>query len=465
MKQLVLPGFENKKLGDNLFERANDPRIIYYLGSKYRILPSIVKQISKLVTPNGRVCDLFSGSGSVAVALSEYWDVTTVDIQEYSRVITNALLTPIPNIDPLGWNSLWKTAASSPLRKKMIESLSELLKIEKDAIELSQQGFPNKLSELLRVNPLVSDEYEYIKSEDYLLTAQNEAKLNLKKFGLDRGPDTVITRYYGGVYFSWQQSIDLDSLLTLIFKTDRILRDHLLTAVFGAASAAVNTIGKHFAQPIQIMTPTGELKKNLVPQTIRDRTVDIFAFFHEWQERLTRMRRRVGNYQSIRADYRDALNDKENRFDLVYADPPYTRDHYSRFYHILETMSLHDEPIVSTTSIRSKDRQRLSRGLYRSDRYQSPFSIKSQASKAFEELGRQVRSRDIPMVLSYSPFNSQSGNRPRLVTIDKIVEILKNYFSYVEVDPITGFSHSKFNREDRNVLVDGNAEVLIICKP
>ena len=181
MKQSVLPGFENEQLENNLSEKTNNPRIIYYLGSKYRILPSIVRQISKLVTPNGRVCDLFSGSGAVAVALSEYWDVTTVDIQEYSRVIANALLTPIPNIDPLSWNSLWKTAASSPFRKKMIESLSELLKIEKDAIELSQQGFPSKLSELLRVNPLVSDEYEYLKSEDYLLAAQNEARLNLKK--------------------------------------------------------------------------------------------------------------------------------------------------------------------------------------------------------------------------------------------------------------------------------------------
>ena len=39
---------------------------------------------------------------------------------------------------------------------------------------------------------------------------------------------------------------------------------------------------------------------------------------------------------------------------IVYADPPYTRDHYSRFYHVLETISLFDSPIVSKTKMQAR---------------------------------------------------------------------------------------------------------------
>ena len=74
----------------------------------------------------------------------------------------------------------------------------------------------------------------------------------------------------------------------------------------------------------------------------------------------------------------------------MYADPPYTRDHYSRYYHVLETMSLRDNPEVSMTMIRAGGSPRVSRGVYRADRYQSPFCIKSQAAGAFEELCRGV---------------------------------------------------------------------------
>lgn len=462
MKQTVLPGFENSDTSGSSFD---NPRIIYYLGSKYRILPQVVNKISSIAKKNAKVCDLFSGSGSVAVALSERYDVITVDIQEYSRVLCSALLNSPSIKDPSDWHFIRKKAAESNFRTNLVKSLAEILKIERDAIELAKQGDPNKLADITRLNPLFSVIDDSDKQEGYLRTAQENSKKRLRENGLESGLDTVMTRYYGGVYFSWQQAIDLDALLKIIFENDEGVRDHLLAAIFGAASAAVNTIGKHFAQPIQLLATSGQLKKNLISQTIRDRTVDIFDSFSEWQARLEKMKRHAGSFTSIRSDYRDALKNQDIQFDAVYADPPYTRDHYSRFYHILETMSIHDEPEVSTTSIRSPNGQKLSRGLYRVERHQSPFSIISQAGKAFEDLAQLVKERNVPMVLSYSPFNSHNGSRPRLLTIDKIVEILHGHFSKVEIEPITGFSHSKFNRQDRNIAVDGFAEVLLTCIP
>ena len=330
---------------------------------------------------------------------------------------------------------------------------------------MAKKGYPNKLADLTRLNPLFSVTDNQDTQKHYLRIAQEKSVKGLREFGLESGPDTVMTRYYGGVYFSWQQAIDLDALLKVIFEYDEGVRDHLLAASFGAASTAVNTIGKHFAQPIQLRTISGQLKRNLIPQTIRDRTVNIFDAFSVWQDRLERMKRHAGSFTSIRSDYRDALKNQDIQFDAIYADPPYTRDHYSRFYHILETMSIHDEPEVSTTSIHSQNGRKLSRGLYRLERHQSPFSIASQASKAFEDLAQMVKDRNVPMVLSYSPFNSHNGSRPRLLSIDKIAEILHGHFSKVEIEPVTGFSHSKFNRQDRNIAVDGFAEVLVTCIP
>ena len=66
------------------------------------------------------------------------------------------------------------------------------------------------------------------------------------------------------------------------------------------------------------------------------------------------------------------LKDKGITVDLVYIDPPYTNAHYSRFYHILETLVNYDYPELEFF------------GRYRNDRFQSSFCIKSEATQEFE---------------------------------------------------------------------------------
>ena len=150
MKQTVLPGFETSDASSAPYD---NPRIIYYLGSKYRILPQVINKISNIAKEKARICDLFSGSGSVAVALSEHWNVITVDIQEYSSVLGNALLNFPVIKDPLSWHLIRQRAEESDFRINLIKSLAEILKIESDAIELAKRGYPNKLADLTRMNP------------------------------------------------------------------------------------------------------------------------------------------------------------------------------------------------------------------------------------------------------------------------------------------------------------------------
>ena len=54
---------------------------------------------------------------------------------------------------------------------------------------------------------------------------------------------------------------------------------------------------------------------------------------------------------SVKQDFISSNNDvfdvKSHKNDVVYFDPPYTKRQYASYYHILETISLGDYPVVS----------------------------------------------------------------------------------------------------------------------
>jgi len=75
--------------------------------------------------------------------------------------------------------------------------------------------------------------------------------------------------------------------------------------------------------------------------------------------------------------------------DILYLDPPYHQRQYPPYYHILETISLSDNPLIYGKTGRRPYKDKL-----------SPFCIKARASKAFEEL---IRSSNFKHVfLSYN---------------------------------------------------------------
>lgn len=448
----------------SLVAPEHELRLISYLGSKLRVLEPILAAIDE-VTPRGRVaCDLFAGSGVVSLAASRHWAVTAIDIQEYSRVLCAALLNPLDEREALG-ELLMERARSGSLRLSLRETLKPLIDHERRSLRTAVSGSMGELADLLECGPLRTYEVRATPrgTLDLLMQAANA---HLGQSDLGSGPDSVVTRYFGGVYYSWEQAIDLDALLREIHALDDgTARDYFLAALLAVASQAVNTVGKQFAQPIRPRDSRGSPKRHLLRQTLRDRSVSVFEAFGGWLSRMAALPRRSRRHRSIRADFRDALSDQELTMDVVYADPPYTRDHYSRFYHALETMALHDEPDVSTTSIRSVGTPRASRGIYRAARHQSPFSIKSQAPGAFNALFEAVRSRGVPLVLSYSPFSASGGNRPRLLTTEEITDLAGVHFRHVEVRDVMGLKHNKLNIVERNVDVDYIAEVLFVCLP
>ena len=271
----------------------------------------------------------------------------------------------------------------------------------------------------------------------------------------------MVLDYFGGLYFSYAQAVDLDVALCFAFSLDGLARDKALAAVISAASELVDTVGKQFAQPLRVYDKNGKPKKNLASKIIGDRTKAFADFFLPWYEYYLHA---GGTFENkfIRADYRDALKQlRDQSIRAIYADPPYTRYHYSRYYHVLETMCLHDSPEVSTTF--QNGAGGLSRAVYRADRHQSPFCINSKSHDAFIELFK-LTSVISPLILSYSPYETTEKATPRLQTIDELIEMAGCYYKSVHIVVPGEFTHSKLNRSDLNFGANHHAELLLVCE-
>ena len=247
------------------------------------------------------------------------------------------------------------------------------------------------------------------------------------------------------------------------FAQNERVKNAMLAALMGATTDVVNTIGKQFAQPLKVRNKDGSLKKNLAKKILSDRELDVFEQFEKWMQYYVELPRNTHDFEIICEDYVEVLKRLQpGDVKVIYADPPYTRYHYSRYYHILETICLHDNPQISTTFPNGKGG--LSRAIYRNDRHQSPFCIKSKVPQAFDDLFMYASKAQASIVLSYSPFDANSGATPRLLSIEDIISIAHKYYNDVSVVSPGQFMHSRFNRQDNNYEINYEAERLVICR-
>jgi adenine-specific DNA-methyltransferase len=457
-----MPPAEQKSLWED--EPCNaKPRVfrpIHYLGSKLRLIDEIKSSVDEVDPSNGPVCDLFAGSGTVAAALSGARAVTAVDVQEYSRVLCSALLTQ--QEDSRSTLEIALKAASSELYQRLYSAVCSLIEYEVASINHALAGQPDSLCELIEHGSILgfqSGNFATSKISRPLKRVMREVTKALQSEALDKSVTSLTTRYYGGVYFSYAQAVHLDAILALSDEQPKANRDGVIAIALSAASDVVNTVGKHFAQPVRLRKKDGSLRASLIEKVNRDRNRSVSEAADYWVDRYATFHRSQLDHRAFRADYLDFLKSNETNFNAIYADPPYTRDHYSRYYHILETMARRDVPSISPSNLDSLE---LSRGLYRSDRHQSPFSIKSQAPGAFQRLFEECRRLNVPLVMSYSPY--AAGSHPRLLTIEHIGRLAKQSFRSVDIRSVGTFAHSKLNSSDRLLTAAEEAEVLLLCR-
>lgn len=437
-------------------------RPIHYLGSKLRMLDAIKRAVDLADDSNGCVCDLFAGSGTVARYLLSYRDVIAADIQKYSGILCEATMTRMDC--GIGLEDIVEKIREGQTRKKLKAIFGELLEYEQACIDKAKNNDIDALYEIVEKGSI----YIFLKEENDSCTIELRNRLNqLKKVLQEKNEtedlDSVILRYYGGLYFSYGQALDLDCIEHYVFEHNGLMRVKLLAALLSTTSEIVNTVGKQFAQPLKVRDSKGNYKNSLKKKILEDRSLNVWDIFEKWIEYYFKSGEKTRGHKVICDDYKTVLHDLRNSdVKVVYADPPYTRYHYSRYYHVLETICLHDNPVITTTFPNGTGG--ISRAIYREGRHQSPFCVKSKAEKAFEDLFIGVKALNVPLVLSYSPYDPGRAVTPRLQTIDQLIEKARLYFSDVSTMSPGEFTHSKLNATEKNFESNHEAEMLIICR-
>lgn len=437
-------------------------RPIHYLGSKLRMIPSIVAALDDADATQGTVLDLFAGSGTTSFALADHRQVIASDIQEYSRVICSALLVRQLSTEDVVSTFNRRLQASSPLADALRSAVQPLVEFEQMALEAAAHGEAESICLVLEHGSILAAERGLGSgSSSELKSRLLEVTQRLARAGLAGSSAATAVRYFGGAYFSYRQAVELDCLAALFADTfPQELSDLFTASLLSTASHIVNTVGKQFAQPIRPRAKNGAVKHHLLAKIQRDRKLDVHTTFLGWLGQYAGHKVAGDGHVAIRADYREALKNLSGQYSVVYADPPYTRDHYSRFYHVLETLARRDNPEVARSP--GSAQYELSRGLYRDDRHQSPFCIKSQVAGAFQDLFTLASSNGANMVVSYSPF--ESGAHPRLMQIDALVSLAREAYPSVELQSVDGMIHSKLNQSSLNFDIPSEAEVLIVCR-
>lgn len=429
-------------------------RTLNYLGSKLRLLDFIEDKVLD-VTPQGTgICDLFAGSGCVSRKLSRLYPVVSCDIQGYSKVIGNALLCQFVVTDKMIEDFF--TSLDNESTNKLLEVFTPLIELEQNAIE-------NKNLDVLTCI-LEHGSLEVFNLEHNLSCLSDQLVVvskNLKKTGLD-DVRSLISRYYGGVYFSYKQAVEIDIILENIHRlVSEDNRDLFLAALLSTASDVVDTVGKHFAQPIKARDSKGNIKMTVYNKAVKDKTIDVVALYREWLLKYRNLSKSDCQHITMQGDFVQCLRSLPDNVRTVYADPPYTRDHYSRYYHVLETLTLRDTPKISTVTTHGSTH--VSNGIYREDRHQSPFCIKSKAPEAFRKMFELTSSTGRNLLLSYSPYDETKKTHPRVVTMQQLITLAEEYFDNVETVSAGSFKHNKLNSTEHFLEASDEAELLIVC--
>lgn len=323
---------------------------VKYMGGKGALLRNgLGRTLCSLAPAHDRFVDLFAGSAAVSWYVAERVSVPllSVDLQSYSAALALALIG----------------------RSKPVDA-HELEKQWLDRADRSRRRGRNWSSSHLNLESLTSSQV----ADARRLCSNSEGG--------------TIWRAYGGYYFSPRQSLSLDAMIDWLPR-DEPIRSLCIAATIVGSSRCVAAPG-HTAQPFQ---PTERALPHIAEFWSHDPLERGRTALRDLARRHARKRgaARVGDAEGTALDLR--------RGDLVFVDPPYSAVHYSRFYHVYETIATGWSGEVSGA------------GRYppRQDRPTSSFSMKSESRRALDRLLERLAAGRTTVVLTFPAGDSSNG--------------------------------------------------------
>lgn len=447
-------------------------RVIQYLGSKLRIIDEIKNEISAITKPGDIVVDLFAGSGVVAQALAKDYKVIANDVQNYSSLITSVLINNISKDNKIRtYADLIESEAYATNKRKLITLFGEPLSYERKILDSEDY---NALAELCECGVFYNGKNIETSKRPYLNKIFGKSieffcDEKITDLRNNRNEYMLFTMYYSNSYFSLEQCIEIDSIRCAIdnintnnFEED-VEKQLLLVCLMNAVSEIVSSVGKNFAQPIKVTDGKGKVKTFAVQRCMKDRKMRIDTPFCVMYSTLMNKRDLYSDENRVFCkDSLEVLDEacfKEAK--TFYLDPPYTIDHYSRFYHVLETLLLYDYPVLEEKKLRGKNY--LMNGRYRNDRFQSNFCIPSKGYKEIEKLIEKIYSLKANIVLSYSESDEEHDTRKRVINKEELLAVVNNFYSDVVVKNLN-HRYRKLSGKDSNRREIENGELLIVCR-
>lgn len=376
---------------------------ITYMGTKRALAPLVSEVIAR--AQSGVLLDAFSGMCSVGETVNNSRQVWNNDVQIFASNVAKALFT---------------SRDSPPTPLTCADLTFPHFQIQRDRLTQKYKKSLSTESELVKANSFSEFKIHFEALAKQLLLANKSCHV--------RSPH-LFAITYSGTYFGIKQAIEADSIIAALMKAklDKTISNDehrwMIIALGRAMLKVANSTG-HFAQYLK---PKADSYRRYI--ALRKRSM-----WTEWLSSISlltpvadiewRRGNRVFNQDSLTLIPK--LVRKKIEIGVIYADPPYTDDQYSRYYHLLETLCLYDYPEVSGT------------GLYRHRRYQTPFSIKSKASAAIQKLIESCAKTGADLVLSY-PTNGlvcEAGTDIR--------SLLRGKFKRVEVCHSVTHKHSTF---------------------
>lgn len=364
------------------------------MGSKREILDFIMGSIEILDIDSEWFCDLFAGTSVVGCSLQDEYNLQINDIQSYSSIFANTYLLNLKEI-------------IDDVRIKEIEERVTTL------VNEFYKTYPD-----LRFHYSVNSNFAELEKLE-----QDQQKLIEKRFELGFN---LFTKCYSGTYWSFDQCIWIDSIRAVAeeYRGQPEFYVILSSLIYSMSYTSQGT--GHFAQ-------FRDMNESNMNDIMIYRVREIWPLFEKKFLELTNNLDVTSAFEHriTTLDYIDCLRIIEDN-TIVYADPPYSSVHYSRFYHAIETLVKYDYPQVKY------------KGRYREDRHQSPFGKKTEVKNAFKTLFEGVKARNSHLILSYS----DNG----MITQNDILNIGDSIFgnSYKSETWSKGHVHSKMGRSDEH---------------
>ncbi|WPY95632.1 DNA adenine methylase [Limimaricola variabilis] len=375
-----------------------------YMGSKRTMLCNgLGDALNHALAKSERVLDLFTGSAAVSWHVAELYEkeVLATDLQMYSTVLAASVIERTRPIIERDWVDMW-------FERAMVHLHAHSYWLDAKALQES----------LTNYSPI-------------------DAAFAARSFHF--GSDFCLSKAYGGYYFSPWQAMWLDALRVTLPPTDSY-KKVALAALIQAASRCAASPG-HTAQPFKANETAGRyLIKSWqrdLPEIVRERIEDIAPRFS--------LKKGVAFCQ-------DALElaQKAQPGDLVFLDPPYSGVHYSRFYHVLESVA------------RGRVGEVFGAGRYPeiSERPSSEFSVRRTSKKALNDLLKILSERDAEVLITFPAGKASNGLSGEDVKI-----IAADHFEIEEEKVSSRFSTMGGNLRHRAARQEADELILKLTQP